>query len=211
WPYAFAACLPWAVLVPAMAIGRQAQSTAPDAQQKSWQRYLWMWALAPCLFFTASRNIIWTYFLPGMPALAMLAAAWLARDSSPTRVDRLLAGGLLFALLAFGAALSVMQVQQSFRSAKPVIAAVDRLHADRATLVFVGHGIYTPAFYSQGRAVQLRDTAQLDAVLNDAPAGKAPRFVALYGSQWRELSAPLQARLRPEGRFGTYDLYTVLP
>jgi 4-amino-4-deoxy-L-arabinose transferase-like glycosyltransferase len=214
WLYAAAACLPWALLLPILAIGRRTSAApATQAPQGSLQRYLWMWALAPCLFFTASRNIIWTYFLPGMPALAMLGAAWLARDAGQERVDKFVIGGLLFSLLAFGATLGVVQMQNGFKSAKLVVRAVENLHADPASLAFVGKGIYTPAFYSRGRAMQLRDPAQLGAVMNATGAlpGKAPRFVALYGSQWQQLSAQAQQHLRPEGRFGNYDLYAVEP
>lgn len=208
WLYAAAACLPWALLLPLLALGRREGAPLPRPPQGSWQRYLWMWALAPMLFFTASRNVIWTYILPGMPALAMLGAAWLARDANQARV---MIGGMLFSLFCFGAALTVLQQRNGFRSAKLVVAAAGKLHVAPNALVFVGSGIYTPAFYSRGRAVQLRDAAQLGAVVSAAAADKAPRLVALYGSQWAELSPQLQGHLRREGRFGTYELYAVVP
>ncbi|VTL98217.1 Uncharacterised protein [Pseudomonas aeruginosa] len=47
----------------------------------------------PCLFFTFAGNVLWTYVLPGLPALALLAAdllraplarsAWLRRAGWP--------------------------------------------------------------------------------------------------------------------------------
>jgi 4-amino-4-deoxy-L-arabinose transferase-like glycosyltransferase len=37
-----------------------------------WQSYLAWWMLTPLLFFTFSGNILWTYVLSGMPAMALL-------------------------------------------------------------------------------------------------------------------------------------------
>ncbi len=37
-------------------------------------KWLWAWVLAPLLFFTLSRNIIWTYTLTALPAFALLTA-----------------------------------------------------------------------------------------------------------------------------------------
>ena len=38
------------------------------------KKWLWAWVLAPLLFFTFSRNIIWTYTLTALPAFAILVA-----------------------------------------------------------------------------------------------------------------------------------------
>ncbi|MDX1460289.1 MAG: phospholipid carrier-dependent glycosyltransferase [Xanthomonadales bacterium] len=38
----------------------------------AWHRYLLSWLLAPLLFFTFSGNILWTYVITGLPALALL-------------------------------------------------------------------------------------------------------------------------------------------
>ncbi|HEU4777101.1 MAG TPA: glycosyltransferase family 39 protein [Telluria sp.] len=208
WIYALAASLPWPLLLPILALARRPlPAAAPAPDQRLCSRYLWAWALTPCLFFTASRNIIWTYVLPGMPALAVLGAGWLGRDRDTARTDRWVAAGLLMSLVAFAGTLVVMQRQQRFRSAKLVVSAVEQ-HGAASALVFVGHGIYSPAFYSRGQATQLGDIAQLGATLDAAPPS-APRFVALYGSQWKALPCTLQQRLRPVGRYGNYALYAV--
>lgn len=212
WPYAAIACLPWALLFPLLALVRRKQAPVAPPPEPSWSRYLWAWALAPCLFFTASRNIIWTYFLPGMPALAMLGAGWLARDGNEERTDAWLSAGLLLSIVSFGATLAYMQLENGFRSAKLVISAVQARQADLGALVFVGHGIYSPAFYSHGKAHQLQRLDQLGPELDaGARAQKAPRFVALYGAQWTQLPPQVQQQLHPEGHFGSYDLYTVQP
>src|SRR5205814_8396733 len=37
-----------------------------------WRVYLALWAVTPMVFFTPARNILITYVLPGLPALALL-------------------------------------------------------------------------------------------------------------------------------------------
>ena len=48
---------------------------------ESW--YLWCWALAPLVFFTAARNILPAYVLPAAPAWCMLLVQrlWRARHA----------------------------------------------------------------------------------------------------------------------------------
>ena len=94
WLLAVAACLPWTVLLPALAFGRKAglkaaplaaatkpalpetfaASNALVAAKRQRTLYLLALSLSPCLFFTLSGNILWTYVLPALPAPAMLAA-----------------------------------------------------------------------------------------------------------------------------------------
>ncbi|NND44631.1 MAG: glycosyltransferase family 39 protein [Xanthomonadales bacterium] len=40
-----------------------------------WRRYLLCWMIAPLLFFSFSTNILWTYVISGLPALALLLVA----------------------------------------------------------------------------------------------------------------------------------------
>lgn len=69
------------------------------------RHYLLCWAVAPCLFFTMSGNILPAYALPGLPAFALLVAGlWTAAADAPHRTPastrRLVIGTGLAALLA---------------------------------------------------------------------------------------------------------------
>ena len=82
WLLALAACMPWTVMLPFLALGRKASrlkagvpvGTAVAAPAKNPERsfkiYLLVWSITPCLFFTASGNLLWTYVLPALPAAA---------------------------------------------------------------------------------------------------------------------------------------------
>lgn len=50
-----------------------------------------LWALTPCVFFSLAGNVLWTYVLPALPALAILGAYWTVSHVRPALVDGMLA------------------------------------------------------------------------------------------------------------------------
>ena len=99
WIFALAAAGPWSLILPGVWLStrrrRRASRNGTDETGDSHARYLWVWALTSCVFFTFASNVIWTYVLPGLPAFAILGAGWTSR--SPRRTwDHVLAG-VLFA------------------------------------------------------------------------------------------------------------------
>jgi 4-amino-4-deoxy-L-arabinose transferase-like glycosyltransferase len=209
WLLALAASLPWTVLLPFMAVGRKVAKNpqAPvEAQtpktKRDWLIYLLAWGVSPCLFFTMSGNILWTYVLPALPALAILVAGWLTADSRHRTIDAVVASGVLVMALLIASYFIKEQVADSWKSAKTAVAE----HRVRATqnqpLLFVGDLPYSASFYSQGKAKAVLTNADLSARL-----AKAPAFVALTPAQVNELTPDLKAGLRLEAKSGTYDLY----
>ncbi len=212
WLLALAACLPWTVLLPLLAIGRktyQDRSVAPaatDRAKRDWLIYRLAWGVAPCLFFTLSGNILWTYVLPALPALAMLAASWLAVDTRIRWVDGVVSAGVLaMALLVVGYFVNE-QLGDSWKTAKKAVADYRVRNTDNQPLLFIGDLPYSASFYSGGRATSLANSAALATRL-----AQAPLFVALTPAQAIELPADLKARLRLEARSGIYHLYASVP
>jgi len=209
WLLALAACLPWTVLLPFMAIGRKVAKhpqvpadAAASKAKRNWLIYLLAWGAAPCLFFTMSGNILWTYVLPALPALAILVAGWLTADSRHRSVDAVVASGVLVMALLIASYFIKEQLADSWKSAKTAVAE----HRVRATqqqpLLFVGDLPYSASFYSQGKAKAVLTNADLSARL-----AKAPAFVALTPAQVLALTPELKAGLRLEAKSGAYDLY----
>lgn len=209
WLYAVAACLPWTVLLPWLAIGRKNHLTSPigaaalPTGQQQWHIYLLAWSIAPCLFFTVAGNILWTYVLPALPALAILVAGWLAGDARTRRVDAVLSAGVLIMAFLIGSYFVNEQLAGSWKSAKWAVLEYEAKNADKLPLLFVGDLPYSASFYSQGKAKSVVANADL---VNRLDQGNA--FVALNADQVRALPAELGARLRLEARTGTYNLYT---
>lgn len=76
WLLWFQATAAWGLLF-VFALARQARrarrkESAPPAARDPWRSYLLCWLIAPLLFFTFSGNILWTYVITGLPALALL-------------------------------------------------------------------------------------------------------------------------------------------
>ena len=209
WLLALAACLPWTALLPWLAIGRQrvTVSQAPaDAQTANAKRhrliYLLAWGASPCLFFTTSGNILWTYVLPALPALAILAAGWLTHDSRHRTVDAVVASGVLGMALLIAGYFIREQLSDSWKSAKTVVAEHRLRTTQNQPLLFVGDLPYSASFYSQGKAKAVVTNADLSARL-----AKAPAFVALTPAQVMELTPELKAGLRLVAKSGAYSLY----
>ena len=223
WLFAVAACLPWTVLLPALAFGRKARlnnpeavaatapavpgssavSHAPAATERQRTLYLLAWSVAPCLFFTLSGNILWTYVLPALPALAVLAAAWLAADARTRLVDAVVAAGVLGMALLVGAFFLKQQMDDSWKSAKVAVAHYQRLNTDQRPLLLMGDLPYSASFYSQGKAKAVRDNAELVTRM-----AQERLFVALNPDQVQALTPELKIRLQLEATSGAYALYS---
>lgn len=243
WLLAVGASLPWPLLLPWLGIGRAAAqaaatgaqsqpATATDwpndgrftahrsspAERRSWAGYLLAWVLAPCLFFTAAGNILWTYVLPSMPALAIGLALWLAGDPRHRRVNAVVIAGVLVTLATLLAIAVDRQSTQAWKTARDTVAAYTELsrEARPATalnspqqplpLVFLGDRPYSASFYSRGTAKLVSTTTDLLALLEQQSA-----FVALTNQQSKAMSAALRARLQLLQSGPQFDLYRSQP
>lgn len=206
WWFVGAAALPWSLLLPIAALRwRKALPASPlPPAQRQRRLYLLLWGLAPCLFFTFAGNILATYVLPGLPALAMAIAAWLARLPTPRDADRFLTGGLMVTLLLFLGAMMFFATSGRFdaKTAKGLVAAYEARRSGNEKLIFLGTRPYSGAFYSGGKAEQVPDADHLAKRLCHEAA-----FVALNPGDWRRLPADLQRTLTRVGRYGSLELF----
>lgn len=210
WLFAFAALLPWSLLLPAAALRwRKVARLPPNPQtEHGWLLYLLLWGLTPAVFFSAARNILWTYVLPGLPAFALLAAAWLDRYPGPYRADRWVAGGLMLTLVAAAGFLVIQGATGQFdaRSAKALVADYQSRRKGDEPLVFLGNPPYSATFYSRGRVVQAPSAAALAALLERKAA-----FVAIRRREVTSVLAILPQQSELVSRRGDFDLFAVEP
>ena len=190
WLYALAAALPWALVLPLARLAGAMRHGSVLAQPQ--RRYLLLWVLWPCVFFTAAGNIIWTYVLPAMPALALLAAGWTAAASRPLRMDRLLAGVLLLLALAIPALLVAAERVKRFdrHSLMPLVRVYDRIALPGDTLMEVPSVSFSTDFYSQGRAKGLRYGEDLPVL-----ASGRNTYVIIANDRWDLLPQQLRDQL----------------
>ena len=208
WLFAVLAALPWSLLIP-VAAWRWRHCTRPaPPEDRPLLGYLLLWALTPCVLFTPSRNILWTYVLPGLPAIALLAAIWLARLPVETVERRLLPAGVAFApvfvltvVIAFNSLgwdeeTSTQELISEFRSQRS---------GDEA-LVFFGKLPLSGSFYTQGRAKVAVTADDLGARLDEGPV-----YVAIKLKHLERVPAEMLPRLQPVSRSGDYLLYFSAP
>jgi 4-amino-4-deoxy-L-arabinose transferase-like glycosyltransferase len=204
WLYALAAILPWPFLAPfaLLPAARAGRTTNPLA--KSERIYLWAWTLAPCLIFTLAANIIWTYVLPGLPALAVLAGYWTSARQDQIRTDRSLAFGLSLTALGVVGLIAVAQLSTRLdaNSTKALISEYRALASDEP-LYFFGHVPFSGSFYSA-------DKARGIASLQDVPPGRRA-YIILEQSAWNALSPDQLARVQFKARRGGRVLAEVHP
>ncbi|MBN8747657.1 MAG: glycosyltransferase family 39 protein [Variovorax sp.] len=194
----FLACglMPWTLLVPFLLIGRRQalRSTNPRPPRLRLPiddaPLLIAWLLVPVLFFTLSRNILWTYILPVVPAAAILCARWLARDPRQRRVHATVCAGLIV-VMAVASSLLLWQADSGgVRSAKGILAAAKAQgHAIRE-VVFLGPVPSSASFYSRGNLTGGVTIEQLMAGL-DVPSGlnaeHAHQLIAASSRDWDAL------------------------
>jgi hypothetical protein len=205
WLFAAQALLPWSVLLSLAALRWKCGRSA-DAEERSWRRYCLLWGLAPCLFFTAAGNILWTYVLPGLPGLALAAAAWLDRDEIRAGAEKLLATGLAasFALMA-GAVIGLdLSGKAQARSAKALVAEYEARRTGSEPLIFLHRRPFSAAFYSGGKAELATDERQLARRLENGRA-----FVAIPREALPGLPAELGRKLLPVIDKGAFRLFAV--
>jgi 4-amino-4-deoxy-L-arabinose transferase-like glycosyltransferase len=171
WLFAAGALLPWSLLLP-LAVwrglsGPDAKAHDAPAPQEGEISFLLAWALMPCLFFTAAGNVLWTYVLPGLPALALLVGRWTASRRHGRLAEGLLAAGLIGSAAIVTGLLVAGHATDHFerRSARTLVQDFQRQSASGEALYFVGSRWFSGAFYSAG---QMRTVAGLDAM----PAGQ---------------------------------------
>ena len=204
WLFTVVTFLPWTLLV-IVAATRWRHAVGPAApEDRSLGAYLLIWALTPCLFFSAAGNLLWTYVLPGLPALAMLTALWLNRVPRRALPDRLLASGVACTALVFFSAVVSMNMAGwgDRKSTKALISDYELHRTDGEALVFLGRRPYSGAFYSEGQAEELCCEVTLQLRLM-----REPVFVAITADRLHQVPDALSSQFRFVSRRGNYQLF----
>ncbi|MCW1922570.1 glycosyltransferase family 39 protein [Luteolibacter arcticus] len=167
--------------------------------------YWILWALWPVAFFTPARNIIATYPLPALPALAILLAEFHGTTtpaSLPKPVPRPLSPMLAGITLAFAAWAIVVSLflpeLAPKQSERALIRRFERERSPGDRLIYYGPRKYSSEFYTEG-GIDHTVSAGTIAERLDSP-GRT--FVALP-SYWLPLiPPPVRRRLLPVASWG---------
>ncbi|HRI17850.1 MAG TPA: glycosyltransferase family 39 protein [Burkholderiaceae bacterium] len=198
WLYAAGAALPWTPVLLALLVWRgrpvseAARRPAPDPQMA----YLWCWVLAPLLLFTMARNILEAYALPALPAFALITAR-LAMERLPRgAASRVWLLGLVMPLV--GTAILVVGAQRIDARAQRTLLAYP--HDEGAPLIYLFRRPFSGQFYSQGRAIEVRDREVSLAWL----ASNQPATLLVPDYEFERLALKDSPRWREVARHGGY-------
>jgi len=205
WLFAVAALLPWSLLLPIFALRwSKLAPKIPQLHRTEGARrlYLLLWGLTPCAFFSFASNILWTYALPGLPALFLWGATWLAQYPE-VQAKRILAGGTVLTMIVFAGYLANADMTGRFdvKSAKAVVEDYESRRAGSELLIFFGQRPFSGAFYSRGKAEQVADAVQLAHRLTNASA-----FVVVKVGALPSLPTELREKLKSIARHGEFEL-----
>jgi 4-amino-4-deoxy-L-arabinose transferase-like glycosyltransferase len=158
WVFWLIATSPWSLWLIGVVSSRLGSWRTLFASADGWVLYLLLWALSPLLIFTFSRNIIWTYSLPGIPAFALLLGNFLV----PLLTTSLWLRRAFFASVCVTplAMLSITVysyfVPEVLNNQQRLVQSFMETHKD-TKLIYYCPNCYSAEFYSQGKFTLLRD------------------------------------------------------
>lgn len=143
WFFMLVVGFPWVFFLPLLLKGHH--------QLKLSQHYLmlWVWMLVPLIFFSFSRNILWTYALPSLAPMSILVASVLGSWRSGSLM-RVLQGIALFCVLALSV-LVTRSISGDLKSSdRDLLSHLPKV--DMQYVVYYKQRPFSGRFYSQGQA-----------------------------------------------------------
>ena len=202
WLHLVVATLPWSLMIPVIAWLHRQQIYANNiTKQPELSRYLLLAGLAPCIFFTMSGNILWTYVLPGLPALALYLALWLSKLNQ-LAAKKVIYLGSIFSLLVMVCALALLTLggKADNKSAKSIIALY-QLQNSAQPIIFIGKSPFSAKFYNHGEVFSADTLKEIDAIAKNKHV-----YIAVRKDDLDKLNNQL-VDLKLIGNGGKYRLY----
>lgn len=170
--------------------------------------YLLAWTLFTPVFFTLAGNILWTYVLPALPALAILAGAYASQLETGTarRAVALLSMAALPLAVAVGCLVITLH-SPALKTEKSLVAHAAGIMGKDDRLFYLEDLPYSARFYSGGTAgvVALDDLAHL------VSAATAGVFVAVAKQDEHAFDTKLAHPMAPAFKDSTHTLFRLRP
>ncbi len=171
-----------AVWLPIFIYGIVKDKPLINSKLDSQTKWLWAWILAPLLFFTLSRNIIWTYTLTALPAFALLTANfWPTLGRRFKRLMQVLIAAWL--ILATIASLVWIPQQTETRSARKLVQDAQSKYPTLPLYAYSSDE-FSLSYYTNGHVQIIDDYAAVKTLLQQpdklliTSAKLAPQLVA---------------------------------
>jgi len=207
WLYGLVATLPWSGMLLALAVRNFSQLRLLIRQFFNTPNrvYFLCWALAAGIFFTFTRNLLWTYILPSLPAFSIVAAEAFCSQSGGIQkhIRGILVGALIPPLAMIGFVLATTLGVVAPPSGKILLSQASQLPGwHPGALTYVKSRPYSAQFYEKGHARKI-PLSELTSFLDHRDA----QFLAVPHTV--HLQDTLLARLTPVGGDQNYQLYRI--
>jgi 4-amino-4-deoxy-L-arabinose transferase-like glycosyltransferase len=153
WLYGLQATFPWGLLLLASSAAllwkHRYQPTRLLRNCSGTTLFLILWALVCGLFFTPAGNILWTYWMPSLPAIAILVA----RVSGSLLTRHRLATAVLSLLIpatAAGITVAAITRHDHLKTEKYILEYADSIMRADDRIVYLNKLPFSARFYSQG-------------------------------------------------------------
>lgn len=168
WWFCFAAMLPWSLIFLAVPFAKNLRESLSinNSPDKSWQIYLWLWALAPLVFFTFARNVLITYVISSLPAFAMLISPYIFHllQNKAGRIITISAAG--FIIIVFSGALIAVNLYPEakwIKSEDNIIKAYrEKSIGKDIPIIYLGKNTYSDEFYLGGKVKNIEEVKELE-------------------------------------------------
>lgn len=209
WGFLLVDALPWILIGLGVFLNNKIKAKKGGIPLNDQQKYLWCWLLTPLVFFTMAHNIILTYTLTGLPALAIILSqylspqafannkvrpwVWFAGWFSPFFMLAIVVGSQLYPDMGKKSARAITEVFQSLPESK------------NHNLHYVGNRLYSMDFYNRGQEIR---NDSLDQFLQESNMDQCSEsFLALTDNQAERATKQQKAQLKLVGSTRRYLLF----
>jgi len=203
WLFALLATFPWCCGLLAAPLRQWRHFCSWAMASNGCGLYLLLWALWPLVFFTPARNIIATYPLPALPAIALLLTEIYWRRSALAQPPRW--HPLHPALVGVSATVVLLSVLLAFApppfappTERELVYCYQAHRAPNDCLLYFQKRKFSAEFYTQGQA----STTDSLAVLRQRMQGPGRLFLAIDVKHFALLPPAVQASFTLLGHWG---------
>ena len=162
WVLWLAASFPWGIIA-LIAVAKRLARTATrqpvlQAVKDEATGFYVLWALFTPVFFTIAGNVLWTYLLPCLPALAILIALYFRskwKDMTRCQVRRVTFATLVTPSILLVATAYLLTHHQQVPTEKYLVDYFKSVSAPMDKLYFINDLPFSARYYMQGRAARI--------------------------------------------------------
>lgn len=193
WLYWLVVMLPWTPVLIYQVVSFFKQGKESQSSKNAYLSFLWCWMLAPLILFSFAGNILHSYLMPILPAMALLIMAYFERQPLSKHIFKL---ALVTPVMLFTLVIVIGNGLTSKQSEKGLMQVWSAQAESKETrLVYLGKRPFSAQFYSKGKA--LSSKLDLDTFMEQLSGAS---FIVLQKTRLFESVIPAGCDIRGESK-----------